>query len=1603
MTSPGSGRPSAPTASERDVGPELGAVLGPSHRLDHSFGSLFAVDEVVEALRIRGGEVEADLKEWLARYLGTFAHEAWKGLGLGPRVEAGTISADGVVVKPGEVVERLLAHPRDPGARFPLSSRGDVPACDPRVGPALTAWWGLGCLLRVHPWGSPAQEASQSQELERAGAVRRWLAREAASRAAAGDADLQTVALRVAEAMVFPPLGHPMDPHGHLGPAWGLLALGTERDAGTRLVRRLLTGPDRFVAACAARAALSLDLAPATEAEAYALVRALEPGRRAHLFGAVREALDRLFPAGAAGDADAARERARTHAARGAHAAAAIALASCCATLEREPVLRLRRAEAAAANEDWVAVRDDLAAVQAALPHLAEVRAASLQCWLAWRAWGKRAAPLTRPPETRQAHLPPPPLERPALPQGGGAPHAAPPDRDLPPAPIGASPQAAPAAASTPPTFRQGGGLAPAESGERLGPYTVLGLLGQGGMGRVLRVRRDGWELDLALKVPRGELDDGLRAGIVHEADAWAGLGLHPFVASCFFVEMHEGVPWIVAELVQGGSLQAFIRGGKLYRQEQPLHTVLTLAWQTAMGMHHAHERGLIHQDLKPANVLLTPEGTAKVTDFGLARVGTREHAGDGKPGTLMAKFAGMTPAYCSPEQAVASKSANAVPITRRSDIYSWAILVLEMFTGRVTWGLGPLAGTALAAVAKASPGELSGKPAMPAPLAELLAKCFSVREHERPSSMLQVADTIEKFGRKSLGLTLRTPVLGSYDGADELYNRGIGLAALGETDRALSLWARALRGDPLHVRAAFAHAVTRWRRGEITDLEAVRRFDDVYQFVSLRAQSGGGARVARADADDLGAWLHAERGAMQATEQRLVAARASRGGQASIVARELERKLPHAGSLKPSHPASRSPAGLAMSGAGSALVFGGVDAGGAQVLERLDQGKAEQVSLGASFDHLAACERCDTVAVACPDVVHVLRYSDRKRWTLRRPAGLLALAMSPDGARVGLLTPSELELHSLHTGDARLLPTAQPASHLALANELAPLAVVERTRVVLLNERGPTPLFEAPGPIAHLAVTRSGGVVVATGTDAASGLDFFSARNEQGAVVTRTFPSEPHLLALAASGAAALTLSKRGLLRRWLVPLGRCVTTTELTLGGEPYLLALSSDGHVLATITHNGELRREPMATLTQGLPLTPVQPTPTSELEARVARIRSHVGKLRELQIARKLDEARDELAKLRADPSLHRANEVRNAWTELSARSARARLSSAARVAELESPRGAVSAVELVPSGGEVLIATRGEPNVRVCEVSTGELRTELRHDAPVTSLAVSLLGGLWVTTAGREVYVRRGGLAKLLGRVELPFAPTGVAVAPGQGRVLAYHDSAIAVLDLGPTPTLVGVLPVEGTVLRRAALGWDVSCAHLATRDGVVALRLTPGARPERLAEHAACDVQRVGIDDEAFLACLDDGRLLVGRGHRAFPLVGPSSDSLTGVATSFDGKFAVTVGSTGEVVAWTTEGHEAEAILSGHGGHVTDVTMTPCGRFAATGGSDGKVNVWSFEWELAAHEASAPPPGLLSALRRARDAGEGMSTLRRMLEWVGRADTSAQELEQMLT
>ena len=272
-----------------------------------------------------------------------------------------------------------------------------------------------------------------------------------------------------------------------------------------------------------------------------------------------------------------------------------------------------------------------------------------------------------------------------------------------------------------------------------IGPYRVLSILGVGGMGQVFRARDSKLNRDVALKLlPDAFANDPDRlARFAREAQALAALN-HPNVAAIYGLEESGGRPALVLELVEGPTLAARIADGPL-----PLRDALSIARQIAEALNAAHEKGIIHRDLKRANVKVAASGVVTVLDFGLAKTAAPDieatdfsspHGGrHARVGVVLG-----TAAYMSPEQA------RAQPVDARTDIWAFGCVLFEMLSGKKAFP-GDGVSDSIAKILEGEP-EWSALPkTTPARVRELLRRCLEKDPHKRLGTVVAARAAIEQ------------------------------------------------------------------------------------------------------------------------------------------------------------------------------------------------------------------------------------------------------------------------------------------------------------------------------------------------------------------------------------------------------------------------------------------------------------------------------------------------------------------------------------------------------------------------------------------------------------------------------------------------------------------------------------------------------------------------------------------------------------------------------------------------------------------------------------------------------------------------------------------
>src|SRR5262245_43809327 len=214
-------------------------------------------------------------------------------------------------------------------------------------------------------------------------------------------------------------------------------------------------------------------------------------------------------------------------------------------------------------------------------------------------------------------------------------------------------------------------------AGTTLGVYKIVAPLGAGGMGEVYRAHDPRLQRDIALKVLPDSLiaDDTARTRLIREARSAAALS-HPNICHIYEVGEADGHVYIAMELVDGQALSARIGGKPL-----PAESVIRYGAQIAEALAHAHERHVIHRDLKSGNVMITPDGRVKVLDFGLAkRVGGADEEGPTRPMVTLTESGVVvgTPHYLAPEVLHGGKADGV------SDVWALGVVLYEMAAGEL-------------------------------------------------------------------------------------------------------------------------------------------------------------------------------------------------------------------------------------------------------------------------------------------------------------------------------------------------------------------------------------------------------------------------------------------------------------------------------------------------------------------------------------------------------------------------------------------------------------------------------------------------------------------------------------------------------------------------------------------------------------------------------------------------------------------------------------------------------------------------------------------------------------------------------------------------------
>ncbi|MFB0555369.1 MAG: protein kinase [Phycisphaerae bacterium] len=318
--------------------------------------------------------------------------------------------------------------------------------------------------------------------------------------------------------------------------------------------------------------------------------------------------------------------------------------------------------------------------------------------------------------------------------------------------------------------------------GKKIGSFEIVKMIGRGGMGEVYLARDTKLKRSVAIKSVPASLagDSTARMRFRREAELLASLN-HPNIGAIHdIIEQEEGAGYLILEYVPGETLAQ-----RIAREPLKLEEALSIGQQIAEAVSAAHKKGVVHRDLKPGNIKITPDGRVKVLDFGLAKAPVSEDkSGDitaTEPGHIMG-----TPAYMSPEQTRGN------PTDHRTDIWSFGCIIYQMLTGHSPFESDTATDT-LARIIEREPNWQTLPQETPANIRVILRRCLD----KDPRWRLQhIKDAAIEIG-ETLNLLAAKPAAPARARWRESANGGLGRAGPGRIKSLAVLPLANLTGDP--------------------------------------------------------------------------------------------------------------------------------------------------------------------------------------------------------------------------------------------------------------------------------------------------------------------------------------------------------------------------------------------------------------------------------------------------------------------------------------------------------------------------------------------------------------------------------------------------------------------------------------------------------------------------------------------------------------------------------------------------------------------------------------------------------------------------------------
>lgn len=1100
-----------------------------------------------------------------------------------------------------------------------------------------------------------------------------------------------------------------------------------------------------------------------------------------------------------------------------------------------------------------------------------------------------------------------------------------------------------------------------------LDTYTVSGLLGKGGMGNVYRVHHRYWNIDLAVKSP---LPAFFRTAeqkemFVSEAETWISLGLHPHIVSCYYVRTLGGIPRIFAELVAGGSLKDWIHEGRITSVEQALDIAIQFAW----GLAYAHERGLTHRDVKPANVLMTPDGTAKVTDFGLVKAGR-----------------GMTPAYASPEQAESQQQA--LELTPRSDMWSWGLSVLQMFAGQPFWVKPEMPDYAWGVVAPhALEHYLSGSredsaiETMPDPLAGLIRRCFDLSPSKRPDAVDAAAQLMEIYQAETGKPYRRQMPREAEQHADSLNNKALSLLDLGKESEAVDAWKEALRSNPSHLETNYNYGYWDWIHGNRDDLSLVQSLTE------LDTMYGGQARYWLALAR-----LNQERGNLH--EAGICEQKARQLGEKAVAIQADCDIRPEAVIQAPVglYCLRLSPDGRFMLASGLDKNIRLYDLSTREVVQtylaEYNQGEIHRIGVPPNWALVLCGSFFEKIEVWETVSGRYLGRLEDSSIRASSASSISVLEFTPDGGillsavreHFGLTEVQPINLWDIRAG--KLIGKLEGHPHAVYSLVISPngrLAISSgwsdqgefikvwdlATRQLVRILPGQTVRAES------LAISKDGNYLLAGGEDGSIG--YWDLRSWR---LIRRFSGHSasvSCLAFHPGGEFAISGSEDRTVRFWDVHSGRCLRTLN-DHTNTVHAVLFSADGGLAYTASKDSTMRCYAVSLSTRRccdyLISTPVSVekiiNDQDQLTAMLKEADEFIAKRRHAEAYRLLRSAQ-------SNPRFEKAQGVLDRLQLAEQGARRSGLLAAWLIQTMSGHSEAINDVDLT-SGGRLAVSAGNDRTVRIWDARKGVCSARLEgHSRPVTA-AKFAPGGERLATASSDYFMssKPGDQFLRLWDVqgarqihdfrsfdqsvsEITFSPEGARLYVARTERLADKGGGyIQVFDVRTGAKIRDFDGHEDVVTCLAVFGggryllsgskdttlkmWNADSGEcLRTlrghRGNIHALAVTPDGR------YALSG----GVDNLLHMWDLQAGTCLRElEGHR---------DTIHAIAVTPDGQFALTGGEEFALRLWDLRSGQVLRELEGHTDGVTALVISDDGRYALSGGYDKTLKLWEFDWE----------------------------------------------------